>query len=151
VSNETECVFPTGITATLNKGAVKEISFTDSTPNGNIAYKLKTGYPAVDRQTRDNFYIVLSEGRCSFLKSVEKKVTERVNDMDRNIIREYDTSYEYYLFSNGSVKRWKKDKDFVLAELADKLEQVNKFAADNKTNFKNVESVVELVNYYNSL
>jgi hypothetical protein len=151
VSNETECIFSGDLPAILNKGAVKEISFADTTQNGIFPYKLKTGYPPFDRQTRDNFYIILTEGRCTFLRSVEKKVTEKVNDMDHSIIKEYETYEEYYFFSNGAVKRWKKDKEFVLGEMADKQEQVNKFAGDNKTNFRSMENVIQLITYYNSL
>lgn len=151
VSNETECVFPNGLTTMLAKGAVKEINFKDTTEHGVVSYKVKNGYPAFDMQTRDNFYIVLSDGRCSFLKSLQKKVIEKVNDMDRNIIREYETTEEFYLFSNGSLKHWKKDKDFLLTELADKKEAIQKFITEKQTSFRNVESVAELINYYNSL
>jgi hypothetical protein len=151
VTNETECLFATGFTAMLAKGSVKEISYTDTTESGQIFYRIKTGYPPFDKQTRDHFYIVLSEGRCNFLRSVEKKLAEKVNDLNRSISQEYETQNEYYFFSNGSVKRWKKEKEFVLAELADKEEQVNKFMLENKTNFRNLENVTALLNYYNSL
>jgi hypothetical protein len=151
VTIETECLFPTGFTAMLSKGSVKEISYTDTTESGTFFYKIKTGYPPLEKQTRDHFYIILAEGRCSFLRSVEKRVSEKANDLNSSISKAYETQNEYYFFSNGSVKRWRKEKEFVVAELADKEEQVSKFILENKTNFRNLESVTALVNYYNSL
>ncbi len=140
-----------GMEAFMNKGMVREVTYTDTTEAGIILYKFKTGFPAIDRQTPDNFYLVLAEGHCSFLKLIIKKVTEKKNDMTNETIKEFETFEDYYFFVNGEIKRWKKDKDFLLAEMADKKTQIEQFITTNKTNFRNVEGVTKLVNYYNSL
>ena len=49
------------------------------------------------------------------------------------------------------MKRLKKDKDFVLAELADKQQPVYKFFLDKKINVKNTDQLIQLINYYNTL
>lgn len=151
VSNETECVFANGVSTMLLKGNVKEIAYKDTTAAGTFSYRVRSGYPPFDQQTRDHFYIVLADGRCSFLKSLQKKVTERVNDMTRSVYYEYETFEEYYLSSNGTLKHWRKDKDLVLAELADKQEAVHKFITENQVNFRNAESVAALIGFYNTL
>jgi hypothetical protein len=141
-----------GIEANMGGGMVKEITYADTTAEtGIISYKFQTGFPAVDKQTKNNFYLVLAEGRCSFLKLILKKASERKNDLMNTVTLDYETFEDYYIFSKGVMRRWKKDKEFVLAELADKQAEVNAFVLANKTNFKNQESLLKLLTYYNSL
>lgn len=135
----------------LEKGTVREISFADTTEAGVTQYLFRTSYPAVDKLSGDNFYQVIEDGRIAFLKSITKKVTEKRNELSNEMIKEFENYEEYYLFSKGAMKRWKKDKDFFLAEMADKQTEITQFIADNKTNFRNVESVAKLVKYYNGL
>jgi hypothetical protein len=49
------------------------------------------------------------------------------------------------------MTRWKKDKDFILAELSDKQTEVNQYILSNKLNLRNQEHLVKLLTYYNSL
>lgn len=152
VTNETEFMSIPEMTASLAKGVVKEVAYSDTTENGVVFYKLKTGYPAIDKQSPDHFYVVLSDGRCTFLKWIEKRASEKVNDLDKSTYNEYTTyADDYYIFSRGVMKRWKKDKDFLLGELADKEAEVSRFIQDNKTSFRNAESVEKLISYYNTL
>ena len=55
------------------------------------------------------------------------------------------------ILSKGVMKRWKKDKDFITAELSDKRAEVEEYILSNKLNLKNRENVIKLLNYYNSL
>lgn len=93
----------------------------------------------------------MAEGRCSFLKSIYKRVSEKKTELSGEVVKEFETYEDYYLIINGVMKRWKKDKDFILAELTDKQAQVNQYLLSNKVNFKNAEQVTKLLNYYNSL
>jgi hypothetical protein len=141
-----------GIEANMGGGMVKEITYADTTVNdGIISYKFQTGFPAIDKQTKNNFYLVLVEGRCNFLKLILKKVTERRNDFVNGTIVDYETYEDYYFFAKGVMKRIKKDKDFILAELSDKQAEVNQYILSNKINLRNQEQLVKLVAYYNSL
>ncbi|MES2372239.1 MAG: hypothetical protein V4557_06645 [Bacteroidota bacterium] len=151
VSNEVHFISANGVEAFLERGTVKEVSYDDTTEAGIIHHTFKTGFPLVDKQTPDNFYLVLAEGPCGMLKSISKKVTTRKNDISNESIKEFETYEDYYFYVKGAMKRWKKDKEFVLAEMADKKAEVDQFVSANKINFRNVESVVKLVNYYNSL
>jgi hypothetical protein len=49
------------------------------------------------------------------------------------------------------MKHLKKDRDFILSELADKQQEVNKFIQDNKLNLRNNDHLVKLLEYYNGL
>jgi hypothetical protein len=150
-AQETYFISSNGVEAVMEAGMVKEITFADTTENGIIQYKFQTGFPAVDMKTANHFYIVLTEGKCGFLKSITKKVTERRNELSGEVVKDFDTYENYYLFMNGEMKRWKKDKEFILGELADKKAQVNEFIQSQKLNPKNNDHVVKIINYYNTL
>ena len=140
-----------GIEINIEPGLAKEITYADTTTDGIVFYKFQTGFPAINRQNGNNFYLVLAEGRCSFLKSVLKKETERQNVLYGEKEKDYETFEEYYLFAKGEIKKLKKDKDFILAELSDKEVQVNLFIKANKLNIKNNGDLTSLINYYNTL
>lgn len=141
-----------GIEANMGGGMVKEITYADTTVDrGIVSYKFQTGFPAVDKQTKNNFYLVLVEGRCGFLKLILKKASEKKNDLMNTTTLDYETFEDYYIFSKGVMTRWKKDKDFILAELSDKQTEVNQYILSNKLNLRNQEHLVKLLTYYNSL
>jgi len=140
------------VAAVMEAGTVKEVSYADTTSEGIVFYKFRTGYPEVDGKTRNNFYILLADGNCSLLRSVEKKVTEGKNVINNNeVIKDYETYDFFYLFIKGEMKRLKKEKQFILAELSDKQPQLETFIEENKINMRSIEQVAKLVNYYNTL
>ncbi len=140
-----------GQEAYMETGMVKEISYADTTPSGIVYYKFQTGFPATDKQTGNNFYQLLSEGRCSFIKAITKNIAERKNELSGEISKDFETTENYYLFINGEMKRLKKDRGFIMAALSDKQQQVSQFTDANKINFKNTDQLIRLFNYYNSL
>ena len=85
------------------------------------------------------------------LKSIVKKVIERKNELSGEVAKEFETIENLYLYVNGEMRRFKKDKEFVLSAMTDKLPAVNQFITDNKTSFKNIDQVVRLLNFYNGL
>ena len=96
VAQQVYIITANGIEANMGGGMVKEVSYADKTAdNGIVLYKFQTGFPAVDKQTKNNFYLILSEGRCSFLKLVVKKVAERRNDLANNATLDYELYEEY--------------------------------------------------------
>lgn len=151
LSNQTVAFVSNDIEAVLEPGTVREMSYRDTTENGIVAYRFRTGYPAIDNKTTNNFYIVLADGRCTMLRSVEKRVTQRKNDVTGDVFKDYETTESYFLFSKGEMKHLKKDKDFILSELSDKQEEINKFIQDNKLNPKNYEHLMKILDYYNTL
>lgn len=149
--NQTVVFVSNDIEAVLEPGTVREMSYRDTTENGIINYRFRTGFPAIDNKTGNNFYIVLADGKCTMLRSVEKRLTQRKNEISGQVFNDYETTENYFLFSKGEMKHLKKDKDFILSELADKQQEVNKFIQDNKLNLRNNDHLVKLLDYYNTL
>ena len=149
--NQTIAFVANDIEAMLEPGSVRELSYRDTTESGIISYRFRTGYPAIDNKTPNNFYIVLADGKCALLRSVEKRLTQRKNEISGQVFNDYETIENYFLFSKGEMKHLKKDKDFILSELADKQQEVNKFIQDNKLNLRNNDHLVKLLEYYNGL
>lgn len=140
-----------GIETNLSAGMISELSYADTTASGIIFYTFKTGFPAVDKQNGKNFYLVLSEGRCSLVKAVVKKTIERRNELSGEVVKEFESTEQTYLFTKGEMKILKKDKDFILSVLADKKTELNQYLSEHVTNFRNQEHIIRLLNYYNSL
>lgn len=67
------------------------------------------------------------------------------------MVKEFESTENAYLYIKGEMKRVKKDKDTVLATLSDKQAELGQYVSEHKTNFKNLEQVALLLNYYNSL
>jgi hypothetical protein len=139
------------VEAVMEAGTVKEVSYADTTADGIIFYKFRTGFPAIDGKGRNNFYILLADGNCSLLRSVEKKVTESKNVIDNTVMKDYETYEMFYLLIKGEMKRLKKEKEFLLTELSDKQPQLEAFIESNKLNLRQLEHIAKLVNYYNTL
>jgi hypothetical protein len=139
------------VEALIDPGMVKEVSYADTSSEGIIFYKFRTGFPAVEGKGRNNFYIVLADGNCSFLRSVEKKVIETRNVIDTKLMKDYETYDVFYLLVKGEMKRLKKEKEFLLAELSDKQTQLEAFIGENKLSMRSIEHIAKLVNYYNTL
>jgi hypothetical protein len=127
-----------GIEINFDPGMVKQITYSDTTANAIVFYKFQTGFPVIDRQDRNNFYLVLADGNCTFVKSIFKKAIGVKKIVLSEVADEYETFEEYYLFINGGIKKLKKGREFILAELSDKQVEVNQFILTNQTNFKNL-------------
>jgi len=151
VEQETHFITANNQEAFAGKGIIKEISYADTMNTGIKLYKFQTGFPRVDRQTEINFYQVLAEGRCSFLKSITKSIEEKKNELSGEIAKDIETTENYYLFTKNEMKRLKKDKAFILSQLADKQAEINQFIQSNKINYKNTDDLIKLFNFYNSL
>jgi hypothetical protein len=151
VSQEAHFISANNTEGVIKSGVVTEISYNDTTAESITPYTFRTGFPPVDNLTSNNFYLVLADGRCSFLKSIVKSVSERKNPLSGEVVKEIETYENYYLFSNGVMKRWKKDPKQISTELSDHQAQIDQFISKNKINLKNKDHLISLLNYYNSL
>ncbi len=140
-----------GIEINMDPGTVKEITYTDTTTDGIIAYKFQTGFPAIDKQKGDNFYLIMAEGRCNLIKSILKTISERTNVVYGERVGDFATLENYYFFVKGEMKKIRKDKNFILTELSDKQALLTQFIISNKLNIKNDEELAKLITYYNTL
>ena len=132
-------------------GLINEIILYDTLGSGIRAYIFQSGYPEVDNLKKNNYYQILSDGKVTMLKSSVKKISKSKNEMSGEISSQFDTYEDYYLYIKYEMKRVKKDKDYLLSLLADKRKELEAYVTDQRINFKSMDSIKKLVDYYNSL
>jgi hypothetical protein len=136
----------------LPKGFIMALVLRDSAAKGGpSAYTFRCGFPPVDNQDRNNFYRILADGRLTLIESLRKVASVEKNELsgeEKKNIRDYN---DYYIFSDGVMKRIKKDKASVLALMADKKDKVEAYATSGKLNFKSIDDIGQIIAYYNGL
>jgi hydroxymethylpyrimidine pyrophosphatase-like HAD family hydrolase len=151
VENEIVFIASNGAEGYIGKGQVSLISFSDSTKQGVTKYIFQAGFPKIDNQTILSFYQVLCSGKASLLKSINKNIEERGNELSGEKYKEFITRENWYILKAGEMQRVKKDKAFFLAMFPEKSAELNSFITNNKINFKSEEQIIKLVTYFNSL
>ena len=142
-ANNIEMVTPAGF--------VKEIIINDTTKNGIDTFYFKTGYPAMEELNSNSFYRVVSRGKLQLLQSVRKKIISKHNDISGETTRAFETYEDYWGYNNGSLVKIKNNKAAVLSLMADKKKAAEDFAEMKKINFKKLENLRLLFDYYNTL
>jgi len=132
-------------------GSIIEIVFYDTVQSLTNEYKFQTGYPEIDNLNRNNFYQVLSDGKITLLRSSIKKINKFKNEMSGETSSQFDIYEDHYLYVKYEMKRVKKDKEYLLNLLADKRKELEVYIAAQKMNFRSMDSIKKLIDYYNSL
>jgi len=135
---------------TVLPGNIAEITFYDTVGSAIHSYKFQSGYPEVDNLKRNTYYQVISDGKITMLKSSIKKINKAKNEMSGEVISQFDTYEDYYLYVKYEMKRIKKDKEYLLNLLADKRKELESYIEVQKINFRSIESIKKLIDYYNS-
>ena len=136
---------------TILPGNITEIIFYDTVQSLPCSYTFQSGYPEVDNLKKDNYYQVLSDGNVTLLKSAIKKINKTKNEMSGEISSQFDMYEDYYLYVKYEMKRVKKDKAYLLNLLGDKKNKLEAYIRDRKLSFKSMDSIIKLIEYYNSL
>jgi len=132
-------------------GNIIEIVFYDTVQSLTNEYKFQTGYPEIDNLNRNNFYQVLSDGKVTLLRSSIKKINKSKNEMSGETSSQFDIYEDHYLYVKYEMKRVKKDKEYLLNLLADKRKELEVYITAQKMNFRSMDSIKKLIDYYNSL
>ena len=135
----------------IGKGMVSTISMVDSTKQGIKNYTFQSGFPKTDNQTIVSFYQVFTNGKATLLKSINKSIEERLNELSGEKSKEFMVRENGYIYIGGEMKRIKKEKEFFMNILADQATSVNEYLTANKINFKNEDQIIKLIEFYNSL
>jgi hypothetical protein len=151
VEHEVNFIASNGEEGYIGKGMVSSIQFNDTTKEGVKEYLFQTGFSPVDNQTVIHFYQVLVSGKTSLLKSINKSIDERVNELSGEKSKEFAVRENLYILTGGAIKRIKKDAGFFLNTMADQKDAINQFINSNKLNFKSEEQLKKLVEFYNTL
>ncbi len=151
VEHEVNFIASNGEQGYIGKGMVTSILFNDTTNEGIKSLFFQTGFTAIDNQTAIHFYQVMVSGKLSLLKSMNKNIEERLNELSGEKSKEFAQRENLYVLNEGSLKRVKKDADFFINTMANQKEAINQYIRSNKLNFKNEEHLKKLVEFYNSL
>ena len=73
------------------------------------------------------------------------------NEMSGEMSSQFDIYEDHYLYVKYEMKRVKKDKEYLLNLLADKKKELETYFTTQKLNFKSVDSIKKIIDYYNSL
>lgn len=151
VEQEVNFIASNGEEGYIGKGMVSSIQFNDTSKEGIKEYLLQTGYSPVDNQTAIHFYQVLVSGKLSLLKSIQKSIDERVNELSGERSKEFAVRENLYVLREGTLKRIKKEAGFFLNYMKDQNEAVSQYLVNNKLHCKNEEQIKQLLNFYNKL
>jgi hypothetical protein len=135
------------------KGYVKEVRFYDGIPGMTGANaEFQAGFPAIDEQDGNSFYLVLCKGKISLLKCMRKVLSRGDNLFNGGEVkREYISHEDYYSWDGKVMQKIKKDKSALLSLLADQQTKVGDFINSNHLKLKSVDEVRRVIDYYNSL
>ena len=151
VEHEVAFVDSKGQEGYIGKGLVSLIFFYDTTSTGVNGYMFRTGLPKTDNHSSLSFYQVLNPEGGQLVKSINKTIEERGNELSGEKYKEFVTRENLYFFENGVMQRVKKEKAFFAGLFVGKQDEFNKFISSNKFNFKDEHQLVLLLDYYNAL
>jgi hypothetical protein len=151
VEHEVNFIASNGEEGYIGKGMVNTITISDTNKQEIKVYLFQTGFPSIDNQSGIHFYQVLVAGKLSLLKSINKNIEERLNELSGEKSKEFAIRENLYIVSGGSLKRVKKDAGFFTEAMADQKDAILQFISENKVNFKNEEQVKKLIEFYNTL
>jgi hypothetical protein len=133
------------------EGTVKKISCVNLLSSEKIPYVFKCGYPPVDKQNSNYYYQVLTEGKIELLKNNYKTIVSSKNDFSGEKRKEFVERSDNYVYSAKGITMLKNDKSFLMELMKDKAAGVEEFLLSNKINFKKIQDIRKLINYYNGL
>ena len=151
VEHEVNFIASNGEEGYIGKGMVKSFLINDTSIQGIKTYSFQTGFPKIDNQTVIHFYQILASGKIALVKSINKNIEERLNELSGEKSKEFAVRENLYLLIGGELKRVKKEASFFLSAMEDKKDLVSQFISSNKLNFKTEDQLLKEVEYYNSL
>lgn len=151
VEHEVNFIASNGEEGYIGKGMVRTISINDTTKQGIKTYSFQTGFPKTENQTIIHFYQVLVNGKISLLKSINKNIEERLNELSGEKSKEFAVRENLYIQVSGELKRIKKEAEFFIAMMADQQKVVKNYIDIKKINCKNEAQIIKLIDFYNTL
>jgi len=134
-------------------GLVKKVDCIDYYSKDGIRYVFKSGYPPMEAQGEHYFYQVYTEGKIELLAKKFKYIRTEKNDLTGDISKNFvDGVVVLYVYAYGVIQPFRSNKNFVASLWEEqKQQEMNKFIAANKINFKNISDLIKLFNYYDSI
>lgn len=107
----------------------------------------KNGFPAIDEQTQETFYQVLTSGKTALLKFYGLKWIDSSPYNANTTIRKYQEVISYYLL-NGNIMTKLVRKNSNLLSL---IQVPDSYLKANKLSLTREDDIIEIVRHYNSL
>ena len=85
------------------------------------------------------------------MKHIWKEIVVEKNIQSGEIRKIFVMRDEYYTISKGEMKKLKKNKEYFEELMKDQQQKVSEYGKEKKVNFKNISSLINLFDYYNSL
>jgi len=130
---------------------VKELFIYDKIDGQDTLYDFQCGFPAVEKQTEKDFYLVLSSGKVKLLKSIKKEITQLRDNLSGEEKREFTTYENYFLFADNMLQPVKLKKESILQSMHGHEDKIDAFVKSNKLSYKSPRDLKKIVEYYNLL
>lgn len=151
-SNELYYRDSTGKEMIATEGLVKKIDCLNFYSKDSIRYVFKSGYPAIDKQNKNYYYQVFTEGKIELLAKKFKYISTVKQEYSGEISKEFvEGAVVLYMYVDDKIQEFHSNKNFITSLLKDKEQAVNVFINTNKINFKKTSDLVKLLNYYMAL
>ena len=132
----------------LSDGQIRELTFND-VQEGKVTFAC--GYAAIDKNTVNTYYKVLSSGTYNLLCYIDKPLVETKNQYSGEKRTAFETYTAYYMVINGVIKAFNPKKDVKNIEkyilTADKKIHENFMKT---TTVKDITTAAALLNYINN-
>jgi hypothetical protein len=134
------------------EGLVKKIDCLNYYNKDSVRYVFKCGYPVIDKQNKNYYYQVFTEGKVELLAKRFKYIRTNKEEVSGEITKEFvEGATILYVYAFGIIQAFHPNNSFVISLLEDKEQDINAFIKTNKTNFKKITDLVKLFEYYNSI
>lgn len=109
-----------------------------------VSLFFRSGFPTIHKNTDETFYEVLVDGTFQLLKCKAKTIALYKDEDVPEEKRDYSKELLYAFLPNGKIILVKKDKDYLLKEMSEYGETVQKICSDKKLKLKNESQLKEL-------
>ena len=122
-------------------------SFTIILPQPLI---FNNGFPAIDKQTSQSYYQVISNGATKLLKRYTKTIFES-KGYNTAAVKKFQAFNIYYLYKGGKIDKVDNPKKTIYALAGNKKTELDNYLKANNINFKKDEDLAKVFDYYNTL
>jgi hypothetical protein len=123
---------------------IKEFTIPVLTKKDTVDLLFRSGYPEIEKNTDGIFYQVIIDGNFQLLKCMAKTIglykDREIPEERRNRAKEL----WYAFLPNGKMVLLKTDKDYILKEMPEYADAIQKICADEKLKLKNEEQLQRL-------
>ena len=123
---------------------IKEFSIPVVVKQDTVQLLYRNGYPAIHKNVAETFYEVLADGKFQLLRCKAKTIALYKDREVPEEERDYSKELLYALLPNGKMILVKKDKEYLLKEMADYADKVQTISEAEKLKLKNEGQVKAL-------